>query len=355
MACQRDSRRELLIVGAGSLGQVFAGLVARSGHPVLLVARPATAAQLRAQGAIRLRGVVDLDVPVAPAPAPAGSVGLASNATTASASAGAIFTTKGHQLPTAARDVLQTWHPGADAWVAGVQNGLAKDDMLSAVFGAERVVGAVTILGGQRQAAHVQVVSLGATFLGEFGGRRSERVEQAVALLTAATIPTEASGAIETVLWSKACNAAGVFGVSVLTRSSGRGMNSNPHLVRAYLALVRETAAVANAVGVALGDFPGFPIRTYLERSDDDTVEYLNTFIREHPLAPGEPEWYPSMTQDLLAGRRLEVDAVFGDLVERADRVGVEVPRLRLVRDLLRGTSELQPHQPAIERVIARP
>ncbi len=61
------------------------------------------------------------------------------------------------------------------------------------------------------------------------------------------------------------------------------------------------------------------------------------------------------MTQDLLAGRRLEVDAVFGDLVERADRVGVEVPRLRLVRDLLRGTSELQPHQPAIERVIARP
>ena len=43
------------------------------------------------------------------------------------------------------------------------------------------------------------------------------------------------------------------------------------------------------------------------------------------------------MTQDLLAGRALEVDDVFGDLVERADRAGVAVPRLRLVRDLLRG------------------
>ena len=42
------------------------------------------------------------------------------------------------------------------------------------------------------------------------------------------------------------------------------------------------------------------------------------------------------MTQDLLAGRALEVDDVFGDLVERADRAGVAVPRLRLVRDLLR-------------------
>ena len=45
----------------------------------------------------------------------------------------------------------------------------------------------------------------------------------------------------------------------------------------------------------------------------------------------------PSMTQDLLAGRALEVDEVFADLVHRAERAGVLVPRLRLVRDLLRG------------------
>lgn len=42
------------------------------------------------------------------------------------------------------------------------------------------------------------------------------------------------------------------------------------------------------------------------------------------------------MTQDLLAGRALEVDEVFGDLVERAERTGVPVSRLRLVRDLIR-------------------
>jgi ketopantoate reductase len=60
------------------------------------------------------------------------------------------------------------------------------------------------------------------------------------------------------------------------------------------------------------------------------------------------------MTQDLLAGRYLEVDEVFGDLVDRADRVAVDVPRLRLVLDLLRGTSELQAN-PAVERVMARP
>jgi len=40
--------------------------------------------------------------------------------------------------------------------------------------------------------------------------------------------------------------------------------------------------------------------------------------------------------QDLLVGRALEVDEVFADLVDRAARAGVFVPRIRLVRDLIR-------------------
>ncbi len=43
------------------------------------------------------------------------------------------------------------------------------------------------------------------------------------------------------------------------------------------------------------------------------------------------------MAQDLLEGRPLEVDFVFGDLVARAKRAGVPAPRLTLVRDLIRG------------------
>ena len=43
------------------------------------------------------------------------------------------------------------------------------------------------------------------------------------------------------------------------------------------------------------------------------------------------------MTQDLLAGRSMESDEIFADLVERAARVNLAVPRLTLVRDLCRG------------------
>ncbi len=45
------------------------------------------------------------------------------------------------------------------------------------------------------------------------------------------------------------------------------------------------------------------------------------------------------MTQDLLAGRSLEVEQVFGDLVRRADSAQRPAPHLHLVTHLLRGLS----------------
>lgn len=45
------------------------------------------------------------------------------------------------------------------------------------------------------------------------------------------------------------------------------------------------------------------------------------------------------MQHDVVSGRALEVDQIFGDLVRRAEDVGVTVPRLTLIRDILRGLS----------------
>jgi ketopantoate reductase len=139
------------------------------------------------------------------------------------------------------------------------------------------------------------------------------------------------------VLWSKACNAAGVFGVTSVLRISTPRLFRDPHLIRAYLGLVRETAAIAAAHGVPVDDYTNFPIRTYVTRPDEETVAALSQRAFLAPAATGGVESFASMTQDLLAGRAIEVDDVFADLVERGERAGVAVPRLRLVRDFLRG------------------
>src|SRR5438105_2392218 len=191
----------LSLVGAGSLGQAFAALIAASGQPVTLLATPTTAARLREAGRIRLGGAVDLEIPAGSAPAPAGTVGVTADPARLPAGAGALFATKGHQLAGAIQAVRAHWPPPGDAagWVGGLQNGLVKDDWL-----------------------------------------------------------------------------AGAFGVSVLTRTSAPRMFRDPDLIRAYLSLVRETAAIAAAHGVTLGDYTSFPIRTFLARGDEETVAALS-------------------------------------------------------------------------------
>ena len=118
---------------------------------------------------------------------------------------------------------------------------------------------------------------------------------------------------MRTVLWSKACNAAGVFGVTSVLRISTPRLFRDPHLIRAYLGLVRETAAIAAAHGVPVGDYTNFPIRTYVTRPDEETVAALSQKAFLAPAATGGVESFASMTQDLRAGRAIEVDDVFAD------------------------------------------
>ena len=328
----------LAVAGAGSLGQSFAGLLALDGRAVTLLATESGTARLLEAGLIRLRGAITADIPVGAAPAAAGVVGVTADPATLPPDAGLLFATKGHQLPAAISSVRSAWpRPGdTTSWVAGIQNGLIKDDLLAEAFGPERRVGAVTIFGAGREAdGTVTVGGRGATYLGEMAGGSSPRVDRAVAMMQAAGIPTEAAPDIQSVLWSKECNAAGVFGVSVLSRTSAGGFGRRPELVRAYLSLIREVGDVASASGIRIGDYAGFPIKTYLDHAD---YEVLAMFAaRATPPAPGAVESYPSMTQDLLAGRPMEVEQIFADVVRRAARVGVPVPRLTLVRDLIRG------------------
>jgi 2-dehydropantoate 2-reductase len=324
----------IAIVGAGALGQAFAGHLAAAGNAVVLLATPRSAAALHEAGGIRLTGASQLEVAVARPPGRAGAVTVTSNAQDVPPHSGVVFTTKAHQLEEACDAVSRSV---AVEWVAGVQNGLVKDDILAAAFGADRVLGMATIYGGgRRPSGEVAVASLGRTYVGERDGSTSDRASTFAQQLCAAGIPTETEHDIRSVTWSKACNAAGVFGVSVLTRTTGGELLSDPDLLRAYLSLVRETASIASANGVALGDYFGFPIRTFVERTDDESVA-----ARGALPAAGVPRPFPSMTQDLLAGRSLEAEEIFGDLVERAARAHLDVPRLRLVRDLCRGLDRL--------------
>src|SRR5262249_19828380 len=204
-----------------------------------------------------------------------------------------------------------------------------KDDLLRDGFGSQCMVGAAATIGARREAdGRVTVSGIGPTYLNALEDGDPENVNAAANAFRRAGLPVVVTSNILGVLWAKACNAASVFGVSVLSRASSSAMMSNADLVRAYLSLLRESAAVVSALGVDLLDYGSVSVRARLEFTEEEAIKAIVAReIAAHAGATG-PEEYPSMTQDLLAGRGLEVDEVIGDLVERADRAGIAVPRL---------------------------
>jgi 2-dehydropantoate 2-reductase len=327
------------IIGAGSIGLTLAAALAHKGHAVTLFATPRTAKDLLATGAITLYNAIDVTHPVAEGTGHPGAIGVITDPNQLPPNAGAIFTPKGHQLPQAIAQVSAAWprpddHP---SWVCGIQNGIVKDDLLRAAFGPERTVGALTIVGAERQpGGRVSVKNLDTTYIGEFSGAASPRVTQAAADLNDAKLITEAVDNIATVLWSKMCNTAGFFAATCTGRIPNAVLGLHPDLVRLYLGVLRETAAIAAAEGVTVQDYPRFPVRTYLDRDDDENVARFHDLATSTTAVNFAPDQRSSMLQDLLAGRPMEIDAIFGDLITRANRHGVPTPHITRTYEALR-------------------
>lgn len=258
-----------------------------------------------------------------------------------------LFTTKAHQLAAAARAAARSWPHSGDpaAWTAGLQNGVLASEQLAEAFGPQRVVGASTVLGARRADDGAVVTSLGRTYFGELGGGGSDRVTAAVRAFDEAGLPCEAAADIGGVLWAKMCNAVGVFGVSALTGLPTSRIMATPALVRAYRALIGEAALVARAAGVSIADHPDLPMRTYLGLTPDDLAKRL-TAGRRAP-DPGAPQNFSSMAQDLASGRPTEYEQIFGDLLRRARLLGVQIPRVGLVYDLVAGLDAAAASDPA--------
>ncbi|MBE3556097.1 MAG: 2-dehydropantoate 2-reductase [Firmicutes bacterium] len=324
----------ILVVGAGSLGQVFAAFLKESGVDVTLYGTPHTIQALREYG-IRLGGLREQEWS-------AEQFKLIDDPQAIQNADLLLFATKGHQLETAATSLR---HVSCQA-VYGVQNGIRKGDILGTVFGAERLLAGATIVGAEREkGGRVLLTGKGRTYVGPLAAsaRQARNVGQAfVEALSVAGLPAvwlaEPAEALS-VEWSKACNAIGSFGVSTLTRLPWTRIMQEENLVLTFLQLVRETAAVAQAEGIAVDDFEGFPIRTYVEKEDASIVQMLGE-LGKRAEANGGPPMRVSMLQDLEAGRPLEAEHVYGGVLDHARAAGITVPAITLAAHLIMGLSE---------------
>ena len=283
------------VAGAGVIGSLFAAHLSRVADVSVLVRRPEHANALREEG-LRVSGRGDFVARVEAATSPDE---LAEPELV-------ILACKSTDLEALAERLERRW---AQATVMTVQNGLGAGDVVARHGGWPLLV-AVTFMSGTRHAdTHVEYVLDTATWVGPARGTTPGDAEAVAELIRSSGLQAEAFDDLRPALWSKL-----IFNATVNTVAALTGLPHDAHfaavaeptdLGHLVKALVDEGKAVAEATGVPLREDPW----------------EMNVLATQRGSAH-----YPSMLEDVEAGRPTEVDMITGSLVRAAHAAGVPVP-----------------------------
>ena len=288
---------EIVVFGAGSLGSLLGGLLARE-HEVTLVGREPHVKAIRANG-LRITGEIETTVYPEASSEPPDSADLAVVCVKAFDTGAAADALAGRELEAC----------------LSVQNGLGNEAILEDRLEATVLAGTCTYGATRGKPGVVECNGIGRVTLGPRSGGESKAADRVGAAFEAAGIVTTVSSDMPERLWEKLAVNAGLNATTALARlENGAVLDGDAGSVAAEAA--REAAAVARSDGVPLG---GAAAEEALIRVAEATAENTS-----------------SMHADVLGERRTEVDAINGYVERRADELGIDAPINATMARLLR-------------------
>ena len=323
---------KIVVLGAGALGSITAGYLARAGADVTLIARGARAKFL-AQNGLTVRPVFDgspeFTVPVR----------IVEDAASLTECDAFMLTAKTYDTASALAAV-----PNLKPDMAfSVQNGVVKDDDLAAAFGREHTIGCIANFSGEVQEdGSVLFTRNFGLYVGELPSGASERVQTLASLIDSAGVKTIASENIESVEWSKLVGWLGLTAVSVLSRLYTHQVYEDRDLAALQVAVAKEAAHLAEKCGVGLVDLGGMLMSRTISSSPPAKGIEVSMAEGEAMVSRGVLTHRMSAQQDLLRGRRLEIEETYGWAVRRAAELGIDAPALTTCYRLL---SAINRHQ----------
>jgi 2-dehydropantoate 2-reductase len=313
---------EFAVLGAGAMGSIVGGHLARAGHAVAMLARGTRAAQLESQG-ITIRGLADFNTPVT----------TVRDATTFAGAATLIVATK---TPGTAQALRALTH--ATFGVAlSIQNGPLKNDILVEAFGRQRVLGALADTSGELLPDGAVLFTRNVNiFVGELEGGDSARAIQVAAALDGSGVRAAATPQILTLEWSKFCSWVGLMALSVTTRAATWKFLSDPDSALLLVRLVREMGVLASALGIAVSDRAILPTASICAGSESEAVAIVTATGAQYRTTA--PAHRMSALQDIEAGRPLEVNETLGYACDKARELNLALPLVDSFRRLIAAT-----------------
>jgi len=224
-----------------------------------------------------------------------------------------------------------------DGYVVSLQNCL-NEERIAGIVGWGKTVGMVASLISvdMYEAGRIRrTVSKGGDKhtvfrVGEVHGRITKRVEELremVAMIDSAKTTTNLWGE----RWSKLCQNGMKNGVSAATGMTGTDCDRNDAVRRFSIKLGGEAVRVGQALGYHIEKIGKLDPETLARASEDDkpALDEIEAILRPGSNTNPNPRadiQRPSMAQDIIKGRRTEIEFMNGYVAERGNYIGVPAP-----------------------------
>lgn len=296
---------KILVFGAGGVGSVIGGFLARTGHEVSLLGRPWHLDVIRKEGLL-ITGIwgdyrmkaFDLYADAQELLKDPPSFDLI------------LLTVKSYDTAEAVKAISRLIQ--GHTMLLSLQNGLGNRETILEKIPADQVLLGRLIFGVETLPGIAKVtVNAEPVFIGPVPGSEPKLTAERLAMtFNNAKIPTTPVKNILPFIWSKVIYNCALNGLCAYHEIPYGKILEDPGMRGEMEKIVRECYAVGLAQGIALE--PG---------SADEYLEILTA-----KLIPKTASHFPSMLQDAKKGKRLDIDALNGAIARLGKETGIPTP-----------------------------
>lgn len=284
---------KIAVMGAGAVGCYYGAMLARAGHAVVLIGRPALVEAVKRDGLLleskQFTGRVAMQADTSPAAVKDAELVL--------------FCVKSGDTESAGAAIAPYLSPKAA--ILSMQNGVDNAARLSTVIGRHAIPVVVYVATETMAPGHVRHHGRGDLAIGP-----SETSDAIATLMTAAGLPSQVSNRVFEALWTKLIINCAFNGLSAISQLSYSELIRQPHVPEIMRDIYDECIAVAKADGIHLPD---------------------NLWQSLLEIAVNMAGQRSSTAQDLARGKKSEIEHLNGYVVRRGSALGVPAPVNRAV------------------------
>lgn len=320
--------KRLAVMGTGAIGCTFGAYLSRAGHDVTLIDTwPEHVETMREKG-------LTITAPDEEFTTPVNAIHLGEVNKIQEPFDAVFLAVKSYDTVWATHFIMRYLKP--EGIIVSTQNGI-NDEVIAPIVGFSREIPCVITFGaGLYEPGHG--IRTGDPYklslsVGELTGVSSQRVKDLAELLGAIG-QTKVTNNVWGERWAKLATNCMANPVCAFTGLGSADVRTNADVSDLPIRIAAEVVKVGQALGIEVEAISNIPAEDFAHSDDPTVFEDVKTRLAEgaHLLGTGRP----SMLQDVMKGRKTEIDYLNGYVVGRGAEVGVSTPFNAAIRGAVR-------------------